>query len=304
LEYTNYLHQISVPLPRKFGQDYLDKVLNNELKSLGDFLNFFPGVYVTTTFGTGCMLSVDLTDIIFNYTRRSVLKDINGNDSIDFINDKAAFSVSKEVIQINKFENRNQGFLLEDNPDKVFIKSPAGVFTELTIPTREIIKGIGKKKFSSVKLSLNAFRRDDWNYSLPFPGTYYSPVPFPDNATTYYAKMLLIEPDSVMNFFELKRVADGKTAYTTQFNSSTFAYEFNNISNVVQNAIEKAPDKDLKLWLIPVQTLAIEQSVSYSSTIPVDYMTSHYLWPSGVTLKKGGDNLKVRVVATDLTINE
>jgi len=99
-------------------------------------------------------------------------------------------------------------------------------------------------------------------------------------------------------------VANGQTSYATQFNSSSFSYEFSNIANVVQNAIDKAPEKDLKLWLIPVLTSWVTQSSTYTQSINIDYMTSHYLYPSGVTLKKGGDNLKVRVIATDMKYNE
>jgi hypothetical protein len=174
----------------------------------------------------------------------------------------------------------------------------------LTIPIKEIVKGIGKKKFSSVKLSLKAYHKEDWEYSLQFPGTSTSDVPLYDGTSGYSAKLLLIEPDSIATFFEEKKVADGKTSYTAQFSHSTYTYDFNNIANVVQNAIDKAPDKDLKLWLIPVQTTWFMQSVSYGSSIPVDYLTTHYLYPSGVTLKKGEDNLKVRVIATDLKIND
>lgn len=302
LQANGYYHYISIPLPVSIGQDYLDKVSNGELKTVDEFLDYFPGTYLTTTFGTGSMLSVDMTDIIMYYTLLRTYQDVNGNDSIGTTVGSAAFAVTKEVIQLNKFENTNPAFLTEDNPDKTYLKSPAGVYTELTIPLKEIVKGIGTKKFSSVKLSLSAYPPDDSvAYPLPFPGISNSANDY--DATGYEAKLLLIEPDSVKNFFELKKVADGRTSFTTQFSPSTYSYDFNNIANVVQNAIEKAPDKDLTLWLIPVLTTWYTQTVSYTSSAPVDYMTSQYLYPSGVTLKKGGDNLKIRVIATDLTVN-
>lgn len=313
LNVYNYNRAISISLPVKIGQDYLDKVRNNEVVNVDDFLNYFPGTYLTTTYGTGNMLVVDGTDIILYYTNQTVLSDVNGNDSIGTVVKTAAFSVTKEIIQLNTFENKNPAFLSEDNPDKTYIKSPAGVFTELTIPIKEIVKGIGKKKFSSVMLSIKAYPANDWKYSLPFPGMTTSPVPPPElsyDYTTGYSsytsgfqsKLLLIEPDSVINFFEMKQVADNQTSYTSQFTPSTYSYDFTNIANVVQNAIDKAPDKDLKLWLIPVQTTWYTQSTTYG-TVQMDFMTSHYLYPSGVTLKKGGDNMKVRVIASDLTIN-
>ena len=303
-----YYSYISIPLPVKIGQDYLDKIMQNELPTVDDFLNFFPGTYITITYGTGCMLPVDLTQIFIYYTRKtSTLIDVDGNaDSTGYVVSSAALTVTKEIIQLNKFENRNPDFLTANDTSKTYIKSPAGVFTELTIPIKEIVKGIGKKKFSSVTLSLKAYPQNDWNYSLQFPGMTGSMVPAPssDNTTGNSAKLLLIQPDSVANFFEMKKVADNQTTFTTQFNTSSYMYNFNNIANLVQNAIDKAPDQDLKVWVIPVMTTWVSQTDAYGQTVYADYMTSHYLYPSGVTLMKGGDNMKVRVIATDLTINE
>ncbi|GHT09816.1 hypothetical protein FACS189426_09080 [Bacteroidia bacterium] len=293
---SNYLRSISVRLPAKLGEDYLRMVKNDELKDVKDFLNFFPGTYLTTTFGTGSMLNVEYTEIYVYCTRYVTIRNYdNTADSLVVKPDAAAFTVTKEVIQLNNFKNTNDSFLLENNPEKTYLKSPAGVFTELTIPIREIINGIGKKKFSSVGLTLNAYTKDSWKYSLDFPGT--------KTSSNYKSKLLLIEPDSVKNFFEQQKIADNQTSYTTTFNPSTYSYNFSNIANVVQNAIDKAPDKDLKLWVIPVQTTYTTSS-SYYSSGDVDYMTSNYLYPSGVTLKKGGDNMKVRVIASDLKINK
>ena len=287
-------------MPVKFGQDYLDKILNGELTTVDEFLNYFPGTYITTTFGTGSMLPIDMAAIKLYYSEiTSTLIDSNGNDSTGIVANAAVFTVTKEVIQLNKFESKNPAFLTEDSPDKTYLKTPAGVYTELTIPIKEIVKAIGKKKFNSVSFSLKAYPKDEWTYSLPFPG-----VPVTSSYTTssgYQPKLLLIQPDSVANFFEMKKVADGQTTFTTQFNSSTYTYFSEvNIANLIQNAINKAPDQDLKLWVIPVLTTWFSQSTSSGYSVSVDYMTSNYLYPSGVTLKKGSDNLKLRVIAADL----
>jgi len=303
-----YYSYISIPLPVQIGQNYLDSIKNGGLKTVDDFLKFFPGTYLTTTYGTGCMLPIDMTQIFLYYTRKtSMLVDQNGvADSTGFVVSSAAFTVTKEIIQLNKFENKNPAFLTEDDSTKTYLKTPGGVFTELTIPIKEIAKGVGKKNFSSVALSLKAYPQDDRNYVLQFPGSASSMVPVlsSDGTIGSSAKLLLIEPDSVANFFEMKKVADGITTFSTQLNSSTYTYDFNNIASLIQNAINKAPDKDLRLWVIPVQTTWVQSTSMYGSSVSADYMTSHYLYPSGVTLMKGGDNLQVRVIATNLVDNE
>jgi hypothetical protein len=257
------------------------------------------------------MLPVQSTEIALYYTRKtSMLTDYNGNnDSTGYVVSRAAFTVTQEVIQLNQFENKNPAFLTADDTAKTYLKTPAGVFTELTIPIQDIAKGVGKMKFSSVALSLKAYPKADWPYSLSFPGipaSYYttnSSGTTSPRATGYQPKLLLIEPDSVKNFFEQKKVADGITSYSTYFNETTFSYDFNNIANLIQNAMDKAPNQDLKLWVIPVLTTYYSTQNSSGQTVFPDYMTSHYIYPSGVTLKKGGDNLKVRVIATNLSIN-
>jgi len=300
----NSTYYLSIPLPVKFGQDYLDKILKGELTTVDDFLKYFPGTYITTTFGTGSMLPIDMAAIKLYYSEiTSTLTDLNGNDSTGVVVNAAVFTVTKEVIQLNKFENKNPAFLTEDNPDKTYLKTPAGVYTEITIPIKEIVKAIGKKKFSSVSFSLKAYPPDDWTYSLSFPGI--ANVYGSSASSGYQPKLLLIQPDSVKNFFEMKKVADWQTTFTTQFKASTYTYFSEvNIANLIQNAISNAPDQDLKLWVIPVKTTWISQNSSSGYPVPVDYMTSNDLYPSGVTLKKGGDNLKLRVIAADLKINE
>jgi hypothetical protein len=52
----------------------------------------------------------------------------------------------------------------------------------------------------------------------------------------------------------------------------------------------------LVLRLVPVEVYNYSSS-SYGS-YPVDYASSHYLFPSAVTLKK--DNLKIYLLAADL----
>jgi hypothetical protein len=297
-------HSISILLPREIGQSFLDEAKKPKPNiydpdSIQSFSNFF-GTYLTTSFGVGSLLYVDDTQLFVYYRTKAGLK-IEGGDSIQY--KTTVFPVTKEVIQLNSLKNVNAS-LLEDNDEKMFVKSPGGVFTELTIPLREIIDSIGKKRFNSVKLSLTAEPQDKWEHAMEFPGT----STFSLSNTYYRSQLLLISPDSVKNFFELQNVADNITAYTTTFNSTTYTYNFENIANLIQNAINentkleqegKTPKEELKLLLVPVLTaFSYQQSYTGAST-PVDYSTSHYLRPSAVTLKKGGNSLKVRIIASD-----
>ena len=78
------------------------------------FNEFFPGLYVTTTFGSGNILSVasSVLKIYYNYAVKSTA----GKDSL--ITTWEAFSVTKEVIQLSRFKNMDMSQLLQPNDRK------------------------------------------------------------------------------------------------------------------------------------------------------------------------------------------
>jgi len=286
---------LEVPMPVEWGQKYVDALKNNRNMSADDFIKMFPGLYLKSTFGSGCMLFVDnstvnaYTQIAIQYRTKEPGNSYLGGDSV--LTRYLIWGVTKEVIQINSYKHTNMDYLFQDN-STTYLKSPAGVFTEISIPIDSIIQKVGRRQFSSVKLSLSALPRNDWNYSLIFPGLGYA------STSAVAAKLLLIPPDSVKNFFEQQQVANNVTSYTTTFTSSTYTYDFNNISNLIRYAIDHNSTKDLKLWVIPVRT---SYTSSSSGSGYVDFATSYDLFPTGVAFK--GDNQEIHIVASDLQIN-
>ena len=300
---AGHYRMISIRLPNELGEKFLEEYKKpepNAFSSAEAFTKFFPGFYLENSFGKGSVISVERTQLRMYYERTyETTSSQTGNDTVYQITDYSNFDVTKEVVQMNAIESGNDDFLLQPNNEKAFIKAPNGVFTQISIPIKEIRENMENRKFSGVSLSLRALEQKDWIYSLGFPGR--GIIGNPSTSTTA-AKLLLIEPDSVKNFFESKRVADNYTSFSTVFDVTTYSYTFNNISNLIQNVLDKDPEKEvLNLLLIPVQTTFIyQQSSYYSQGIPVDYATSYYLFPSAVALKKDKENLKIRILASSL----
>jgi hypothetical protein len=285
---TTYYKNISLPLPTEWGQELYEKYLQNghTFGSMEDFIQNFKGTYLESSFGVGNLIQVDISEIQIFY-QECYKKD----DKDTIVTNAAALTVTEEVMQRNIFENNYSDELQKPDADKMYLKTPAGVFSKIIIPIPKIVKSIGKRKFSSVRLNIGAYAQETRDFTLPLPGT----GAFSSTAT---AKLLLIEPDSVKSFFENKKVADSQTTYTTTYSSTTQSYAFDNIANLIQNAVTNAPEKNMELFLIPVQ---VEYYSSYTSS--VDYSTTHYLYPSAVTLKKGGNNLQLKIIASDLEVN-
>ncbi|GHV20804.1 hypothetical protein FACS189428_0300 [Clostridia bacterium] len=294
---ANNYKLVSVDLPKGLAQQFYEeyqKADHGAYASPAAMADFFPGVYVKPTFGSGCILNVEKTDIIIYYTRRYETTDTLQVVHSDTRVQTSVLEVTKEVIQLNQYTGSNEEKLLNPADEKnMYLKTPAGIFAQLTIPITEIKQKIGNRKFSNVRLSIEAEPKEDWEYALDFPG-----MGTASSLALTRSKLLLIEPDSIKRFFEEKKTADGQTSFFTTFNKTTYSYTFDNISNVIQYAIDKGFDK-LELRLVPVQVAYYEYSSSYSySTSYIDYTAAHYLAPSAVTLKK--DNLKIKIIAADL----
>lgn len=279
---SSYTPSVSIKLPESLGQKIYDEWINNPgtFKELNSFHQFFPGLYVTTTSGTGNILKVYATWMQVYY--KSVIQGVLVSDSA--VNRVTTFNVTKEVIQLNHYTNTNDAKLLVDNPTETYIKTPAGIFTQYTIPIPEIAEKQKNRRFNSVRLSVHAFPKDEWDFSLNTPPT-----------------MLLIAKDSLTAFFERPHVIRGsatETAYIKDFSTAGYTYDFVNISRLIEEAIKNDKTKNLDIVLVPVTVATSSYTDGYSS-YEIPYATYHYLSPSGVKLKKDKKSLRLDIILTD-----
>jgi hypothetical protein len=283
---STYYKHVSIPLPTDWGQSMYDEYLQQgkTLGSMDDFIQRFPGTYIESSFGARNLLKVDITEI-YIYYQECYKKD----DKDTIVTNAAVLTVTDEVLQLNRFESEYNAKLLEDDENAMYLKTPSGVFSKIIIPVPEIAKNFGKKKFNSVKLNIAAYPQPQSDYPLPLQGI--------GTSGSTKAKLLLIEPDSVKSFFENQKVADFNTSYSVAYSSTTGSYNFDNIANLIQNAMAKAPDKNLELFLIPVMI----EYYTYNYT-DQEYATGHYLAPSAATLKKGENNLQLKIIASELEV--
>ncbi|MDR1526088.1 MAG: DUF4270 domain-containing protein [Dysgonamonadaceae bacterium] len=295
---------VSVKLSRELGQSFYDEYkacLNDPdrqtFKTPEALANFLPGLYIQSTLGSGCLLEVEKTSIfIYSSWTRQVEDTTQANNlRTDTLTGAAVLNVTKEIIQLNEYVGSHDEQLWEvSDAERMYLKTPAGIFAQISIPMNEIKQKIGNRKFSNVRLSIEADPPSEWQYNWVFPGTTAA-----SKASMSQSKLLLIEPDSIRTFFEQQKTADGNTSFFTTFDTSAYAYTFSNIANVIQYAIDANIDP-LVLRLVPVEVAYYTSSSSYSYTsTTVDYASSHYLFPAAVTLKK--DNLKIYLLAADLS---
>lgn len=206
-----------------------------------------PGFYIKNVGGTGNMAKIWNTELIFQYKRPTKTKD--GKDSIIVVSNH--FDGTEEVLQLNKIENDTVKLkqLASQEKNCTYLKSPAGIFTEVTLPIEDIMKGHEKDTLNTATISFPRLNNDneDNPYNFATPST-----------------ILMVQKDSLQSFFEKSKLADSRTSYTTSYSSTgTYknAYTFQNIANLV-SAMYKNKGKGEnwnKVVLVPVNIITTAQ---------------------------------------------
>ena len=287
--YRTHTPTLRVKLSTELGQKIYDETINNPstFKSQGAFNEFFPGLYVTNTFGSGCIIRTSGDDIAIQVRYKFALKDVNGEDSLAYASE--LFRISKDVIQINRFENNNLDKLLEENNTHTYVKSPAGVCTRLVLPTTEISKefDVSDRFVNGFSLNLKYMPEDEWDFAYTPP-----------------SHLLLIPEDSVVSFFEDGRIENYYTSFISYgyespysspigYDASTRTYYFGNISSLLKEHMKNSPEKDLGLLVMPVKRLFTNSNNAiYTQSI----LNSFDL--SGIKIRTEDEYMKVVILSS------
>jgi hypothetical protein len=191
--------------------------------------NVCPGFYVQMKDGIGSMAYVSISWLNIFYK-------IKSGDKI--ITRSTAFSGTEEVLQTTRVTNDKQSIarLVADN-NCTYVKSPAGIFTELTIPVDEIVKNHDNDTLNTAKIMLTRIQNEHHTpYDLSLP--------------TY---LLMVPKDSLYSFFERNSLPNDITSYVKErdhtvisvnsyYTGSTAtkktyrdSYTFDNISNLIRS---------------------------------------------------------------------
>lgn len=280
---------IRIPIDREIGQDFYDKSAagSEVFKSQAAFDRYFPGVYFRVSAGTGSVIRVVRTALTFCYRTEQMLKRPSTGkvDSLAYVPTVQELSHTNEVPQLSRFANTLVDELVGPADDYAYIKSPAGVLTQVTIPTRQIEMILSNAPEGSVRtlasapFSISGENRELSEYQLVYP-----------------TSLVLMPRDSVAGFFE-HELTDTDSPYTTyvsrQAIQGSSTYSFGNISALISKHIEQKPGADLRVVLVPVQYVAPQQQQQSGAVSPSS--VTNLVLPSTLKIKMDGKNNKLRI---------
>ena len=260
---NGYVPYISIPLPQEFGTEIIRKYYETDSqgKHIGKqyfanadaFINnVCKGMYFKCDQGDGTILYILQAQLNVTFGYYEISSTGKADSLITVI---AQFAGTQEVIQANRFQTDMETLnkLVEEDGSCTYLKTPAGIFTEVTLPMDEIAANHIEKgdTLNSVKLTFTRYNENitdsegSLKHLMGIPHT-----------------LLMVRKKDMYTFFEKNAVIDNKTSYLTSFNENYNTYTFSNIAQLIthciaekNNANNGSLDKDWnKVVLIPVVT--------------------------------------------------
>ncbi len=222
---------VTVTLPNSLGQEILEK--SREAEANGQdfapiFMDMFKGIYVKNDYGDGTVLyisQIEMNVIYEVYIRNSDSGEIY--KTYDETADSTGYSyrsfvATKEIIQANSFKS-DENLIKQkvDETEWTYLKTPAGIYTQATLPLDKFEEELSQDTLNVVNLTFT-------NYNQSNDQNQYA---FPMSAPAY---VLLVREKDRENFFINNEINDNITSYFTQQNAIyTNQYVFSNISQLV-----------------------------------------------------------------------
>lgn len=216
LSRTGYVNTIRVALPDSVAGKMLNTFYSEDgpakFADAPAFIeNICKGFYVRCVQGDGNLLKIYKVKLEVCFYH---LTETEAADTLQLESAVAEFLGNSEVLQVTRFTNSGLENLLEDQ-DVSYIKTPFGIYTEMTLPIDEIIDN-SANIINSATMILKGYKPSSESYALPMP-----------------ENLLLIMKDSVPTFFRKASLVDNITSYYTTLNAQYNEYAFNNLSRII-----------------------------------------------------------------------
>lgn len=272
---------VCIPLPTEKGTEIMQLYRSNPefFANATSFIeNVCPGYYIKSTRGDGTVLYIDQVSL-------NIYFEDERTDST-FV---TQFAGSQEVLQTNRFNTENLNHLVEDTTC-TYLKTPAGIITEVTLPIAEMTAA--GDSINSAKIIFTSYNDDNGSqYQFGTP-----------------KDLLMVRKGEMESFFEKNKLTDNVSSFYTSFSSTFNRYEFSNIARLIihcenerqawldanpskseEDYAEEFPDWN-KVLLVPVKT------IKDSNNSIVNFR--HDLSLNSTRLVGGKDPIEIKIITS------
>lgn len=239
---NGYVPNVKIGLGEQFCKDFFEKYQYTEQKdgktihpyfkdSEAFIQNVLKGFYIHTISGEGSILYI--SNIYLYLTVAHLTRNYN-NTQDTLVHSLIPMSATKEVFMSTRFNNGN---LIQQCHDKTrtYLKSPAGLCTEVTLPIEQMYEAHSRDTLNSISISFQKIKEAN-----------VSPYPMGTPST-----LLMVRKDKMKSFFENNQTADNKTTFLGSYSSTSNSYDFSKLNRLISNIfseIKPEIDKGEEHW--------------------------------------------------------
>lgn len=211
-----------------------------------NFAKYFPGLFVKSTFGKGCVSNITLLNLkTYFHTPDVKTETVDGTSTTVKYNRPDSVTVltaAPEVLSSNNISYTVSEKIQKRIDDgETIITTPGGYVSRFTFPVEKIIDDYKDKDFnlsiiSSLVMNVPAVPvENDLNISV---------APY----------MLMIKTSEIDNFFSNDKIPDNKIAFSAAYDATNKRYSFNSLRTYLLDLLEKGTVKpdDVDFSFIPV----------------------------------------------------
>ena len=254
---------ISVPMPVELGRDLFNAYKQDPsmFSNPKRFAEFFPGIYITNSYGSGHVVNIKATELDVYY-RQHAQKD-DGTDTL-YHQSQSYLASTPEVVSNNIIR-----FDIDDaitsmvNQGEAMIVAPAGYEVEARFPIQDIIDkyraNIGNNRSIINTLTL----------TLPVS------VPLTEYNIQPPSYLLMVKTSKKETFINGDSLVNNKDSFYAYYDATQKQYVFTGLRDYVINIINNqggiATEDDFNFTITPVDvtTYSYQSSYYYSSSTSV-----------------------------------
>ena len=285
---------VEIKLPKEFGKRIYTEYRDNQsiFNSPQAFAQFFPGVYVKSTFGSGRVMNIMDSRINFYYTRHAKITTNGVEKDTLYHFTRTYMAVTPEVITNNiiRYDMSAQLRNMIDAGESLLI-APAGSDVTMQFPTKEILdsyqsQGHGLSVLNTLSLSIPVEQiKNDYGIKPP-------------------ANVLIILAKEKDTFFANGKLNDDKTSFMATYDEKTHTYGISNMRDYLLSLLnkEEITTDDCTFIITPVDVVTETTSNGYYGSQV--YVTGINPYASKPTMAKLLlDKAKIKLIFSMQSIN-
>lgn len=266
----NYEKAENITIPFKLSTDMARDIVTEYRENPSTFAwpstfaQYFPGLFVEQTFGTGCMANIESADINIYYHTMEEETDYDDDGAaftkeVAVVDSVAPFAMAPEVLSSNNISYEPSAALKKMVADgEPIIATPAGYACRMTFPTRKLVARFFENDATLGVINNLSFKLPAEEIENDFGIT---PPPY----------LLMVKSDEYDTFFDEGKLPDSKTSFWASYNSSKGTYAFSSMRDFILPIVDKPEaearqEPDTEFVLIPVLIGQETYTDSYGSS--------------------------------------